>query len=128
MKHVGLIAGGTGIAPIFQIIQTLLKTSDLELTLLFSNVVEEDILLREKLDKFQEEYSTRFKAHYVLTNPADTWTELKGRIDKDKVGKYLPAPASTTQICVCGPVSMTNGMELMLHEMGYTSEMIHLFL
>lgn len=128
VKHLGLIAGGTGIAPIFQLIQTLLTTSTLEISLLFTNVVEEDILLKERLDAFKEEYPKRFKPYYVLTNPTESWTGLKGRIDKEKVHEYLPPPATTTQICVCGPVSMTNAMERMLHEQGYTSEMIHLFL
>lgn len=124
----GLIAGGTGIAPIYQLIQALLKTKELELSLLFSNVIEADILLKEKLDEYQAAYPTRFKVHYLLTNPADSWTGLRGRIDQEKMKEYLPAPGSTTQICVCGPVAMTNAMERMLHEVGYTSEMVHLFL
>ena len=38
-----------GIAPMMQIIQKVIKDkSNVELTLLFSNVLEEDILLRER--------------------------------------------------------------------------------
>jgi cytochrome-b5 reductase len=122
-----MIAGGTGIAPIFQIIQSLL-TSNVEMTLLFSNVVEEDILLREKLDNFAAEFPQKFKVHYVLTNPSDGWTGLKGRIDEDKIRSLLPPALSTTQVCVCGPISMTNAIDRLLHEMSYSSDMLHLFL
>jgi len=105
-----------------------LKTSDIEMTLLFSNVVEEDILLRERLDTFAAEYPQRFKVHYVLTNPSDQWEGLKGRIDEDKIRSLLPPPLPSTQICVCGPISMTNALDRQLHSMGYSSDMLHLFL
>lgn len=48
VKHVGMIAGGTGITPMLQIITHVLKHEDdpTQLSLLFANQTEEDILLR----------------------------------------------------------------------------------
>jgi len=52
------------------------------------------------------------------------WEGLGGRVDKEKVEKFLPPPGETTKILVCGPIVMTNGVNLMLHDMGYEEHMI----
>eukprot|EP01126_Amoeba_proteus_P031923 TRINITY_DN3121_c0_g1_i7.p1 TRINITY_DN3121_c0_g1~~TRINITY_DN3121_c0_g1_i7.p1 ORF type:complete len:297 (+),score=62.08 TRINITY_DN3121_c0_g1_i7:109-891(+) len=128
VKKIGLIAGGTGIAPLYQILQSFLPENHLEFRLLFSNVVEEDILLRKELDEFTTRWTQNFKVNYVLTNPQNTWNGLTGRIDREKIVNFLPGPDRSTQICVCGPIGMTNSMDRILHDIGYTSQMIHLFL
>ena len=47
---IGMIAGGTGITPIFQIIQAALENRDiLDMTFLFGNRSEDDILMRDRL-------------------------------------------------------------------------------
>lgn len=48
VKNVGMIAGGTGITPMLQIIKHILKHEDdyTKVWLLFANQTEEDILLR----------------------------------------------------------------------------------
>jgi len=128
IKKIGMIAGGTGIAPIYQVIQHVLhQKSDIQLQLLFSNVVEEDILLREKLDQLKTEHET-FKVNYTLTNPQGTWNGLQGRIDPEKIKQCLPSPSDQTLVLVCGPIAMTNALNLLLHDMGYLEHMIFLFL
>lgn len=73
-KHVGLVAGGTGVAPLFQIATMLLAddsgyTTDIHL--LFVNRVEEDILLRDQLEEMVGESGGRFRVTYSLTNNAE---------------------------------------------------------
>uniref|UniRef100_A0A6B2L7X9 Cytochrome-b5 reductase n=1 Tax=Arcella intermedia TaxID=1963864 RepID=A0A6B2L7X9_9EUKA len=137
IKQIGIIAGGAGIAPMIPIIDTLLKKrpahhyyDDIHLTLLYSNVVKEDILLKEKFDLLAQEHPERLKVIYTLTNPdvLQDWNGEKGRIDKEKIVKYLPQPAASSKILVCGPVVMTNAMDVTLHQIGYTDDMIHLFI
>lgn len=73
-KHVGLVAGGTGVAPLFQIATMLLAegpsgyTTDIHL--LFVNRVEEDILLRDQLEEMVDRSGGRFRVTYSLTNNA----------------------------------------------------------
>ena len=47
-----MIAAGSGITPVYQIIQHLLEEIDhkFSISLIFLNVVEEDILLRKELE------------------------------------------------------------------------------
>lgn len=127
-KDIGMIAGGSGIAPMVQVIQEYLKTkANIKLTLIFSNVTETDILLRKELDKWAADHPDRFKVLYTLTNAHAEWTGLQGRVSKDTIATHLPAPAISTQILICGPVAMTNAMDALCHSMGFTNQMIHLF-
>ena len=51
-RHISMIAGGTGITPMYQVIQAVLKKAEdaTQLSLLYANVSPDDILLREELD------------------------------------------------------------------------------
>lgn len=51
-KKMGMIAGGTGITPMLQIIREVLSNPDdrTQVSLVFANISEEDILLRDELD------------------------------------------------------------------------------
>jgi len=62
-KNVGMIAGGTGLTPMLQIIQAVLKNKNdkTKLWLLYANQTEEDILLRDTLESLAEEHSRRFQ-------------------------------------------------------------------
>ncbi|KAF3034389.1 hypothetical protein E8E12_002902 [Didymella heteroderae] len=94
VKELGMIAGGTGITPMFQIIRRICEDprDGTKTTLLYANKTEVDILLKEELDKFAEKYD-QFKVQYVLSNPPETWHGGKGRVNKEMIEKFLPAPA-----------------------------------
>lgn len=51
-KHIEMVAGGTGITPMLQIIDAILKNPEdiTKVSLLYANVSPDDILLKEKLD------------------------------------------------------------------------------
>jgi cytochrome-b5 reductase len=76
VRHFGMIAGGTGITPMLQIIRAVIRgrpTGDTtEIDLIFANVNPEDILLKEDLDQLAKEDS-KFRVHYVLNNPPEKW-------------------------------------------------------
>ena len=52
-KKINMIAGGTGITPMLQLIRAALKNPEdtTQMALLFCNQTEEDILLREELEE-----------------------------------------------------------------------------
>ena len=58
----GMIAGGTGITPMYQVANAILKdpTDQTELRLIFANVSADDILIQEELDAVAKQYP-RFK-------------------------------------------------------------------
>lgn len=79
VKRFGMIAGGTGITPMLQIIRAIVRgrarnggKDTTEVDLIFANVNYEDILLKEDLDTLAKE-DPGFRVHYVLNNPPGEW-------------------------------------------------------
>lgn len=89
VRHFGMIAGGTGITPMLQIVRAIIRgrkskggNDKTEIDLIFANVNEEDILLKQDLDQLASEDSG-FRVHYVLNNPPAGWTGGVGFVTGD---------------------------------------------
>ena len=92
--HIALIAGGTGITPMYQLARAIFKNPEdkTKVTLVFGNVSEEDILLRQEFADLENQYPQRFKAFYMLDKPPENWQQGKGFITKDLLKTVLPEP------------------------------------
>lgn len=91
VRQFGMIAGGTGITPMLQIIRAVIRgrpknggKDTTEIDLIFANVNSEDILLKEDLDALAAEDS-KFRVHYVLNNPPDKWDGGVGFVTSDMI-------------------------------------------
>lgn len=104
-KKIGMIAGGTGITPMLQVIRAILKNPEdkTELWLIFANQTEEDILLRKELEAIPSE---RFHLYYTLDRPPADWKYGSGFINTAMCRDHLPPPDPDTMIFVCGPPPM----------------------
>ena len=105
-KSVGLIAGGTGITPMYQLILEMLANprDRTEIRLVYGCRTEEDIILRDELDALAAVYPN-FKVLYTLSKPGPTWKGATGHIDKALLASVLPAPQERehTKILISGP-------------------------
>lgn len=120
VKKVGLIAGGTGITPMLQLIRQILKDPEdmTEVSLLFANQTEDDILLRPELEDIS---SDNFKLWYTLDKPPADWKYSSGFVNDTMIKDHLPAPGDDTLILMCGPPPMINFACLPnLDKLGYT--------
>lgn len=98
VRHFGMIAGGTGITPMLQVIKAIIrgrKAGDrTEVDLIFANVTTQDILLKEDLDSLAAE-DKGFRVHYVLDKPPEGWTGGVGYVTADMLSVYeTPPPCS----------------------------------
>ncbi|KAL2479679.1 NADH-cytochrome b5 reductase-like protein [Abeliophyllum distichum] len=140
-KHIGMIAGGTGITPMLQIIDAILKNPDdnTQVTLLYANVSPDDILLKKKLDVLAARHPN-LKVFYTVDNPTKDWQGGTGYISNDMVKKGFPGPGDDTLILVCGPPGLMKHIsgdkaqdwsqgELtgLLKELGYKENMVYKF-
>ena len=115
-KKVAMIAGGTGITPMYQVMQAA-KDEEIEISLLFANQTPDDILLKEELEKMK---SSKIKVALTVDKKPDTpWPGLVGFIDKAKIQATLPAPANDVVVLICGPPPMTALCKQLLGELGY---------
>ncbi|XP_058755749.1 NADH--cytochrome b5 reductase 1-like [Vicia villosa] len=125
VKVFGMIAGGTGITPMFQVIRAILENPQDKtyINLIYANVTREDILLKQELDLLAVKFPYRLKVYYVLNQPPEIWNAGVGFVTKEMIQKRFPAPASNIKILRCGPPPMNKAMAAHLEELGYTSDM-----
>ncbi|GMM28285.1 cytochrome-b5 reductase [Martiniozyma asiatica (nom. inval.)] len=109
-KHVGLIAGGTGIAPMYQVIRESLKDSNdnTKFTLLYGSKTPADILLKDELDTFAKAYPEKFEVKYFVDSKGNNvdFIGTEGFITKEVLENNMPKPAEDTHVFVCGPPPM----------------------
>lgn len=125
VRGLGMIAGGSGITPMFQVIRAILENprDKTEASLIYANTTQEDILLKEELDGFASEYPGRFRVYYVLSRPPADWSGGAGRVSREMIESHCPSPASDVKILRCGPPPMNKAMAAHLDALGYKPEM-----
>jgi cytochrome-b5 reductase len=99
-----MIAGGTGITPMLQIIRAALKNPEdkTRLSLIYANVNFEDILLKKELDTLAAAHPKRFQIYYVLNNPPQGWNGGTGFVTKDQIEKHMPSSNHDIKVLMCG--------------------------
>uniref|UniRef100_A0A4W3JTZ1 NADH-cytochrome b5 reductase 3-like n=1 Tax=Callorhinchus milii TaxID=7868 RepID=A0A4W3JTZ1_CALMI len=96
VRNLGMIAGGTGITPMLQLIRAIMKDQDDPTLcyLLFANQVS-------KLNiQFQDPHM-----HYN-GNKNRSWDFSEGFVNSDMMKENLPAPGDNTLVLMCGPPPM----------------------
>lgn len=111
-----MIAGGTGITPMLQIIRAALKDPQdrTKLSLIYANVNPEDILLKKELDLLAQNHTDRFTVYYVLNNPPPGWTGGSGFVTKEQVQKHMPSTSDDVKVLMCGPPPMMTAMKYVI--------------
>jgi len=123
-KEVGMIAGGTGITPMLQLVEAILRDPNdkTQINLLFANQSEEDILLRSRLEKLQKEHSDQFKLWFTVDRSSPGWSFSVGFVTSDMIKDHLPPPSNDTLILLCGPPPMINfACHPNLDKLGYSA-------
>ena len=122
----GLIAAGTGITPMWQIIQRVLSDphDTTTVSLVYASRSSDSILLKEELDRAQAAHPDRLTVCHVISQPGCATLPpgmRRGRIDESLLQDVLPPPADgsekspqrpsgrgneTCQLLVSGPEAM----------------------
>jgi ring-1,2-phenylacetyl-CoA epoxidase subunit PaaE len=117
-----LIAGGSGITPLFSIIGSALTVEkSSKVYLIYSNRNEDSIMLKAGLEKFKASYPDRFYYVNVFSKPHKPSEGISGRLDKEKVVKLLENFKSINLnkalFFVCGPQGMMEEIFLALDKL-----------
>lgn len=145
-KHIAMIAGGTGITPMYQVIRAVLGNDNdkTKLDLIYANNSRKDILMASELCELQKRHDN-FHMYLTLTEPPKKWLGGVGFVTATMLKPFLPKPGEDkTKILVCGPPPMMkaiSGDKLfqqgkppaqgevsgVLKEMGYGSDQVFKF-
>lgn len=93
-EEIGLISGGSGITPIWQVVQAIDSNPQdkTKVTVIYSNKTEKDILLREKFDALAQKKPEQFKVVYGLDQAPPNWPGFEGYLTKEIAQKLSPRP------------------------------------
>lgn len=133
--NLGMIAGGTGITPMLQVIRAVIKNKGkdrVNLWLIYGNQTEEDILLRSELDNLVVNCpEVSFHVHYTLDRPPSdgSWKYSTGFVNTEMCREHLPAASlPNTMVFMCGPGPMIrNACEPALKTLGFDNSQCFTF-
>jgi len=106
---IGMVAGGTGIAPMLQVVDEILANpaDKTEVSLVFANISEADILMKKEIDARAAANPAKFKVFYVVDKSASwLWKGGVGYVTEETLKTHMPAPADSSMVYVCGPPPM----------------------
>lgn len=109
-KHIGLVAGGTGIAPLLQIARIVLESETIKprVHLLFVNHTSKDILGKDEIEELVKKYPEHFFVTHSFTKEQPQESDecpanvRFGRGDAALAAAALPKPSQDTMVFVCG--------------------------
>jgi len=126
-KNIGLVAGGTGIAPLLQVARIALESNgneeNIKVHLLFINHTFEDVLGKDEIEALARDHPDNFFVTYSFTRETEDATGggnddgacpildgtskanfTRGKGDASMAAKALPKPSNSgdTMVLVCG--------------------------
>lgn len=115
VEKITMLAGGTGIAPMYQALVPILKETDIKVRLLYSNKTPQDIMLKKELDDLVQANTDRFSLHYIIGENKNDQRHSDfaetGWIDEEKIGRLaFAAKDANSVVWVCGVDDMYNSL------------------
>jgi len=119
-----MIAGGTGLTPMYQIIQQIIKDKKDKtvVKMIYGNITEDDILCRNELETMRK--VTNVDIVFTLDKPPKEWQEEAGYVTTDMIKTYLAPPTEKPVTLVCGPPPMMRAVIATLKNMRYPGDRI----
>jgi len=123
-KTMNMIAGGTGLTPMYQVIQCVISNplDHTDVRLIYGNISEDDILCQEDLEKMRE--AANVDIVFTLDKPPSGWKEESGYVTVEMIRKYLAPPEEEPVNLICGPPPMMRAVKATLSKMGYPKERV----
>jgi predicted ferric reductase len=123
VQHLVFIAGGIGITPFMSMLRYIYDSKlERNITLIWGNKTEDDIVFREELDKMAAEM-TSWKIIHVMSKQ-ENWQGEKGYVDAEKLEKYVDN-LQDSEFFLCGPPVMMLSVEKELKNLGVSKNKIH---
>jgi cytochrome-b5 reductase len=131
-RRLGMVCGGSGVTPMLQIMRAIAAdpADRTEVSLIYANVTEADIMLRAELDEVVAALGPdRARAVYYVLNepPAEGWQGGTGFVSAEMIREHMPPPADDTKLLFCGPLPMVKAMQDHAKALGYARKHYYRF-
>lgn len=147
IRKLAMVAGGSGITPVLSTLKAIAaeylardpsqEGDHIQVSLLYGNRTEEDILVRDELDALARVMEGNLKVWHVLSSDSvrPDWEMGRGHIDLECLRQHLPPPPAVpsdgeledTLALVCGPPMMEKGVKEALCQLGWDTERTTVF-
>jgi len=117
-KNIVFIAGGVGITPFFNMINSNKKEKK-KITLFYCSKKIKGIIFKKELDKIKDNWLK--KIYIVSQNECSGSVNEKGHINKELIKKYLPE-INNSIFFICGPEGMKKSIVDELNAIGVKSK------
>ncbi|MBK8983639.1 MAG: 2Fe-2S iron-sulfur cluster binding domain-containing protein [Ignavibacteria bacterium] len=126
-----LIAGGSGITPVYSILKSvLIKEPESRIVLYYGNNTMQSIMFKDELDELHVKYNNRFSLHYSLTEYESGWNGFKGLMNIIDIESLFSKPENinfnSKEFFICGPVDMMTLVKTFLEMKNIPDENVHI--
>lgn len=121
VPRIGIIAGGTGLTPCLQVLSAALNNPKdrTRFDLIYANVSEDEILLKERLDKLAADHPKQMTVRYFINEASNGWEGDVGFVTKQAIADTLVRAEEEGRLLMCGPPPMVSAMKKHLTELGF---------
>ena len=121
-----MVAGGSGITPVYQYIRHMLEEKSVyEISVLFANKTEGDILMREILEELATQ--KRIKLSFVLDVGHEGWNGHVGFVNDKMFEDSFDKPGEDHLMLVCGPPFMVRDVKAIANRLGFEERNMAVF-
>lgn len=125
-RHIVAFAGGSGITPIFSILQAVLAhEKQSKITLFYGNRTQEDIIFKSKLEALQT--NDQCEVVHVLSDEQSSYASHHGYITDELVKTFAQQyfTSETDAFYLCGPGAMVQTIQDSLVSLEFDEKTIH---
>jgi len=131
-KNVNLICGGTGITPIIQMTDQIIKDADssIKVKIINGNISIDDRLGCDLLDERKAEAAKKgieMNVYYTLDKAPASWNGGVGYVTPQMMTEQLFPAGEDTVTLLCGPPPMVRGCKRGLESVGFTKDRLFSF-
>ena len=122
--HIGILAGGVGITPLFSILKSILiKSNNQIIKLLYANRHSHDILFYKELTALQEQYKHRLTCAFAISRPNPN--TVASKLNETSIQNYFEDMPNDTLFYLCAPQSLMQKTQNALLKQGFKTNNIH---
>jgi len=128
-RDVFLIAGGSGISPLYSNLKNILANEHLSnVKLIYANKNESTTIFYKNLIELEKKYASQFKIINIYSSPLENShlspQRLNNFLFEKLIKENLKFERHDAQFLICGPSEMIRMAQITLHFMGFVNDQI----